>query len=137
MAAYAENVQGTELVSDHNRVLPDEWSGFSTTSKESFDKGMGQIVDVNEVQVRKEGSESLVWYWYGVGDRTATTSMGVKLLQVLEFVTAGRSDGEVYLLETPLTPALKSDRERLRAVARELAVDGSIRSTLTARRDRL
>ncbi len=137
MAGYSENVQGTELVSDLNRVIPDEWSDFSTTSKETFDNGIGQVVDVNEVQVRREEGESLIWYWYSIGDRTATTAVGVKLLQVLELITAGRSDGEVYLLETPLTPALESDRERLGAVARQLAVDGSTRSTLTVRRDQL
>ena len=137
MAGYAENVQGTELVSDHNRVIPDEWSRFRMKSKESFDNGIGQVVEVNEVQVRGEGGESLIWYWYSVGDRTATTSVGVKLLQALEFITAGRSDGEVHLLETPLTPALESDRERLRSVARQLAVDGSALSTLAAPRARL
>jgi len=134
VAAYAENVQGRELVNDHNRVIPSEWGSFSITADQTFEDASGRTTAVKEVQVRGRGVDSLVWFWYRVGAHTATSTVGVKLLQALEFIKAGRSDGEVYLLETPLSPGLESGRQRLRAVARELAVDGDASRTLTALR---
>ncbi len=120
VAAYFENAQGRKLMSDHNRVIPSEWSRYSRTADEAFEGAAGRSTAVTEVQVRGADGDSLIWFWYGVGERTATSTVTVKLLQAFQVIRAGRSDGEVYLLTTPLIPALEPARQRLRAVARQI-----------------
>jgi EpsI family protein len=127
LAAYAESDPSSEIV--NSNMLPSDWRPYSTSDQESFENAAGRVVAVNEVQIRRIGDESLVWFWYRIGDRTATSVVGVKLLQALEFVTTGSSGGEVYILETPLAPALESGRQRLRAVASQLAAESFERPT--------
>jgi len=129
VAAYFENVDGKKLVNDHNRLLPSEWGRYSTTVDEAFENGAGGSTAVKEVRVREEEADSLVWFWYRVGERTATSAVRVKLLQALQLVTAGESRGEVYLLMTPPTPTLDAARKRLRAVARQMPVGAGTTGT--------
>ena len=125
VAGYNKNVQGKELVNDRNRVFPENWHRFAATTTQSFAAGDGRTVEVNEVRVQDGERESLIWYWYGVGDRTAIWPTGVKLLQAYELVVRGRSDGRLYLLQTPLVAESEPGRVRLRAVARELGADNA------------
>jgi exosortase A len=120
VAGYLDNVQGKELVSEENRVIPDAWRRFVTAGTNRFDTVDGRSVEVNEVRVEGGGLNSLVWYWYLVGERTTTTPVAVKINQAIEFIRGGRSDGTLYWLETPLTATLPAAAERLASVAREL-----------------
>jgi EpsI family protein len=123
IAGYFRNTQGKELVSEENRPVPREWRRFTQTGTNRFDTAKGRSVEVNEVLVDRGDASAVIWYWYSVGDRTATRPAVVKATQALEIILNGRSDGAIYWLETPFraTPAaLHEDQERLAAVAREI-----------------
>ena len=87
----------------------------------SFETGSGRTVRVNELEANTGYPRSLIWYWYAVGKRSATSAIGVKLLQAYELLTRRRSEGRVYLLQTPLDERPEASRRRLTLAARALA----------------
>jgi exosortase A len=120
VAGFADNVQGNELVHAGNRLWPAEWRGSIHMGKAAFRTDDGRERAVNEVELRGRGSQSLIWYWYSVGGRSATAPTAVKMLQALQLISRGRSDGSVYVLETELDSPARS-RERLEGAARRVA----------------
>jgi exosortase A len=120
IAGYWTQAQGRELVSDQNRFFPDNWRQFVTINRSQFETARGHTA-VREVHVAGPGRGALIWYWYVVGDQTATDPVAVKLSQALELVTSGRTDGAVYWLQTQVTPSVEAGRARLEAVARDVA----------------
>jgi exosortase A len=135
VAGYMNNIQGKELATGPSRVLSPEWRAFAVDAEAAFALN-GREVEVNEVRV-SGGRDSLVWYWYGVGDATATTSFGVKLMQAYQFVAHGRSDGRLYLMVTPSADSGEAARKRLAAAAAGVvAAIESGSGELVSRRDR-
>jgi EpsI family protein len=124
VATYLENTEGKKLVNDRNRLLPNEWS-VSPAVDESFENAAGERTAVAEVRLREQEGDALVWFWYRVGERTATSTTGVKLLQALQLIKAEKLEGQVYLVTTPLRPALESARQRLKDVAARIAADNT------------
>jgi EpsI family protein len=120
VAGFADNVQGNELVHASNRLWPAEWRGTIRTGKAAFRTDDGRELAVNEVELRGRGRQSLIWYWYSVGGRPATAPTAVKMLQALQLISRGRSDGSVYYIETELEDTARS-RERLEGAARRAA----------------
>jgi exosortase A len=126
VAGYFSNVQGRELVNDENQPVPHEWRRFVTAGNSRFDAGDGRRVEVNEVVHEGGGFSSLIWYWYVVGDRTATRPAMVKMLQAIDLVEGRGQAGALFWLETPLGNEPSAARNRLARVAGALAAaDGS------------
>ncbi len=122
VAGYEKSVQGRELVSGVDQLIPKVWRRFVTTGRGRFATAAGGVVGVNEIRVRPEGRQAvLVWYWYAVGAHTATTPLGVKFRQALRLLSSGRSGGTVYLLATDFGASRDETRGRLARAARELA----------------
>jgi exosortase A len=119
VAAYSDNVQGRELVSDANRLAPDEWRRVTTPQAQRFDLGDGASMSVNELQL-DAGSRWLVWYWYVTGGDAETSGAVVKLKQAAQLLLEGRADGTAYVLQTPLDATIESSRQRLARAVRSL-----------------
>jgi exosortase A len=120
VAGYRSTTQGRELVGESNAVYPDRWRQYVVQDSASFAAASGRRA-VRELRVDGAGQRSLIWYWYEVGDRSVTDPVAVKLAQVLELLTSGRTDGAIYWLETSLAPGIETARERLTFVARDVS----------------
>jgi exosortase A len=116
---YLDNLQGRELIGNGNRLLPADWRRFAVTGTHAF-LVHGKAIDVNETRLTSPTEALLVWYWYAVEDKTATTPTMVKVLQALELIARGHADGSVYLLATPLDGSLDASRSRLASAARAI-----------------
>jgi exosortase A len=119
-AGYRANAQGRELVGDDNKPVASDWRRFMSTGHAEFVASSGRATTVNEVRVDGADVRSLIWYWYSIGDSSATSPSVVKILQAWELLKEHRSDSEVYWLSTPLDGSVEQSRERLSTVAREL-----------------
>ena len=117
---YLDNRQGRELIGNGNRLLPADWRRFAVTGTHAF-VAHGETIDVNETRLTGPTQSLLVWYWYAVEDRTATTPTMVKVLQALELIARGNADGSVYLLATPLDTSLDASRDRLASAGGAIA----------------
>jgi len=126
VAGYLENSQGKELINEESRPIPDEWRRFAVEDTSRFVGADGKSTTVNEIRIERTELPSLIWYWYAVGDRTATAPTAVKLMQGLQVVTAGHSDGAIYWLETPLDKRIGTSRERLTLIARSVSASGPV-----------
>ena len=120
VAVYLDNTQGRELVSQENRLIPEAWWRFAAAGEHRFTAKNGQTIRVNEVHVKGPGAPALVWYWYSAGGEPVTGPVAVKLRQALQLLVHGRSDGNAYLLQTPLGGSLEVSRRSLAVAAREI-----------------
>lgn len=120
VAGYRSSSQGRELVGEGNRPFPPDWRQFISEDAARFTTARGDTV-VNELRVDGGSQRSLIWYWYVLGERTAADPVAVKVSQVLELLTGGRTGGSVFWLETPLAPSVETARARLAAIASEIA----------------
>jgi exosortase A len=126
VAGYVGNAQGSELISTENRITPDSWRRFAAASRARFETRDGRSVEVNEVRADSVGVQSVVWYWYTVGQRTATRPITVKALQAVALLRSGSSEGAIYWLETSLMDGASAGRDRLATVAAELEAARSL-----------
>lgn len=120
VATYFGNVQGRELVNEHNRAVPASMRGRAEIRKHGFTSMDGEKIRVNELQVGDTESSSLIWYWYRAGDASATGPVFVKFRQALDLLTAQESVAAVYVLQTRVDEGLDTSREHLARVARGL-----------------
>jgi EpsI family protein len=73
---------------------------------------LGAEFRVRETMV--QGSrDRLVWYWYDVGGRLATSGVRAKLLEARTLVTEGRSAQRVVVVSTLVTSSREEAAERL------------------------
>ncbi len=121
VAVYLNNVQGREVVSDSNQLIPDAWRPLAALERQHFIAADGQRIGVNELGLNVSGSRSLVWYWYETGGEPVRSEAVVKLMQALQVLIKGRSDGTAYLLQTPVDTSIESSRLRLAHAARVVA----------------
>jgi exosortase A len=132
VAGYTHNVQGRELVNEELRIIPESARRSAVESKAQFSSRAGISTEVNEVRAEFHGSPALIWYWYSVGDRSATSPAVAKLLQALQLILAGRSDGTLYWIQTSVDASLEVSRAHLTRVAAALAAAGPVRSRSVA-----
>jgi EpsI family protein len=122
VATYLSNTQGHEVVGAANRLVPDAWRRLATLRRAEFESADGRRVEVNELQVAADGAARvLVWYWYATDGETAAGEAAIKLRQALQTLEHGRSDGSIFLAETPLDESIATSRSRLARAAREVA----------------
>jgi EpsI family protein len=76
----------------------------------------------NEWVVSQDGQRQLVWFWYQSFRRTGMLGdLELSLDHLAGRLTAGRGDGSLVRLSTPLAPDEPAARERLRHFAEALA----------------
>ena len=126
VATYVGNTQGRELINDSNRPVPDALQWRTATRQHDFTSKDGQAVRVNELQIDRPGSSSLVWYWYQTGDTAATNPVFIKLKQAVDLLLMRPIEGKAYVLNTPVDEAVETSRTRLTRVARELAARATL-----------
>ncbi len=99
VAAYSRPVQGHELVSNSNRIIPSEYRhrGRSNSDVEVTSPG-ADTWNIRETVLESSGSGTLVWYWYGIGDATTTSKAVAKLMQLRELVRGEPAGGHVVVL---------------------------------------
>ncbi len=113
VAVYASALQGRELISASHRPVPPGWDRFSSTAKYAVKNAEGDTRDVVEIVVSRSTNEAIVWYWYDIDGRIATSPMHTKVLQVMALVQGRPAGGRVTVIETPVDGNAVIARERL------------------------
>jgi EpsI family protein len=112
VAAYASALQGAELVTSSHYVVPSTWDRFI----ESREKVALSGHDVAEIVVSRPNYESIVWYWYAVGEEATTSTVKAKILQVLALLGRNPAGGAVYVLDAPVSGDPGRARQQLQQV---------------------
>jgi EpsI family protein len=76
---YVGQRQGKEAVGDSNSVIPRNWWNYTTRALRTTDAGF----DVDELRVDRPAKRLTIWTWYAVGDRPASSEIGVKTLEAM------------------------------------------------------
>ncbi len=119
-AGYVSALQGKEIISGSNRLIPEAWDRYSESSSVSFPDSDGRSRRVSEIYIDAPGYRGLVWYWYDIDGRWVTGEFAAKALQVFALARRHPAGGRVFLLETPVKNDQSTARRRLEGVANEL-----------------
>ena len=93
---------GSELIGYKNRIFATEHESLAKRKVRTIGSAAAGQFEVVEQTVQDDSGEHLVWYWYMVGDRHATTDFGVKFLEALAFASGNVSEERIITLSTPL-----------------------------------
>ena len=102
-AYYAYQQEGTEVVDSLNRLANPEWR-IEARRQAAIQLGEGRrasslIASSQSEFAGVEPEYMLVWYWYKIGQRHASTALGVKFSQVIEKLLL-RPQGSVFAIST-------------------------------------
>jgi len=120
LAGYTSVLQGKELISGANRLLPSSLDRYVKRSGLEFEDIEGKVRRVNEVRIDGPGINSLIWYWYDVDGRWATGDYEVKALQTIALLRMRPAGGHVILIESPVVFDQASTRRRVESVVNDL-----------------
>jgi EpsI family protein len=117
VAGYSNSTQGREFGNGIAQIMPMEQS-VTVEQRTTFARADGRVTKVAEVQVERAPAEQyLIWYWFALGDGTATTGAGAKLAQAYQLIAHGRSDARLYVLATPAAEDATEARRVLSTVS--------------------
>ena len=120
LAGYTSGLQGKELISSSNRLIPGSLERHVKRSSVEFRDIEGRVRQVNEVGVDGRSFRSLIWYWYDIDGRWATGEYEAKTLQMVALLRTRPTGGQVILIETPVNSDEGSARQRIESVANDL-----------------
>lgn len=117
VSAYASALQGAELISSSNQIIPAQWDRISSHSEYSVPGVGDRSYSIAEIQIDSEIQQSIIWYWYEVDGRLSASPFFTKVNQVLALLRGHPSGGRVVVIETSNTTDIQHARARLEAVA--------------------
>jgi exosortase A len=117
IAGYASTLQGKELISSSNQLLPLNWDRYSEASKVRASTEGERMEEINEVVINGPDYHGLIWYWYQVDGHVATTPLTAKFWQVAVLVLRRPAGGRVVVMETPVIDNVDEARRRLESAA--------------------
>jgi len=117
VAGYSSALQGRELISGSNRLIPDSWDRYTHRSVRDFTDSDGRVRQVNEVRIDGPDYKGLIWYWYDIDGRWATGEFAAKALQVVALLRTRPAGGQVILIEAAVVVDEGSTRRRIEGVA--------------------
>jgi EpsI family protein len=90
---------GAEMISYANVLYPEEQAVVPEVAMQHLDLA-GRTLEVKELRVPDGGAGQLVWHWYVVGDRVATSPYVVKALEGATWLTHHARTERVVTLAT-------------------------------------
>lgn len=117
VAAYASALQGAELISSSNTIVPTEWDRISSISKYPVPLNGDRSFTVGEIQIDSPTRQAIIWYWYEVDGRVSPSPLMTKINQVLAILRGDPAGGRVVVIETSNNGDIEHARARLSAVA--------------------
>jgi exosortase A len=106
------NTHGAEMISYGNVIDAGDFGSLAPESVVRVPLEGGRSLKVRERVVDGGDDRRLVWYWYVVGDRVATSPVETKALEALALLTRGATSERVVVLSTAEGPG---DRKRMEA----------------------
>jgi EpsI family protein len=91
---------GAEMISYGNMLTPEEHRSLDAEARRSVPLAGGGKLDVREAHVPNAGEPRLVWYWFVVGERAATSPFVVKALEALSYVTRDADSERIIAIAT-------------------------------------
>ncbi len=119
-AAYANAIQGSELISSANAPTPRQWNRATQAGELVLGRMARKSAVVKETHIDDANYNALIWYWYEIDSDRATSGFGVKVLQVLALIEKRPAGGRVIVLETSAVDGIAGARERLKMIANDL-----------------
>ncbi len=116
VSGYASALQGAELISSSNHIVPQEWDRFSSHSTNRASGSRGQSHSVGEVLIDSPTGRAIIWYWYEVDGRISPSPLITKFNQVFALVRRRPAGGRVIVIETSNNTDIESARARLESV---------------------
>ena len=117
IAGYTSTLQGKELISSSNQLLPSNWERYSEASKVRASTKDERLEKINEVVINGPDYHGLIWYWYQVDGHVATTPLAAKSWQVAVLILRRPAGGRVVVMETPVIDNVDEARRRLEGAA--------------------
>ena len=113
VAYYAHQSQNAELVNETNALYDrDRWK-LRTSRDHVVQRAGGEARRVREIElVSAAGDERLLWFWYQMGDRRATSRHAAKLIQLWDTVT-GTPRGAAVAVSLRPSGTMAAAREAL------------------------
>ncbi len=125
VSVYASALQGAELISSSNYIIPPQWNQVSTLATYSVPDGDRDSYSVGEYKIDSPGSSVIVWYWYEVDGRISHSPLVTKFNQILALVRGRPAGGRVIVIETTNTGDTQLARGRLKKAASEIIGAGA------------
>ncbi len=124
-AGYASALQGKELVSQANSVIPAGWDRYTRSSTVEVVGTGGAVWPVIELTVNAPTFEGLVWYWYDIDGKVSTSGAAVKGLQLLALLRRRPAGGHIVVLAVESGEGNESARLTLEQVVRDFSGRGA------------
>jgi EpsI family protein len=105
VAYYATQRSGHTIHSPLNCLPGTGWE-WVDRRRERISVGPGRDIDINGNVARKNGEQSLVYYWYQSHGRATASEYRNKLLLVHDALTLHRSDGALVRVTAPVLPRI-------------------------------
>ena len=104
-ALYSRQTRDARVIRYGHRFTDQSWRPIGRQVREvQLGDGSHRVI---EYQGYAAGQLALVWAWYEVGGRPATSSLGVKLLEVVA-LAQGRRDAAAVAIASPCVPSCDS-----------------------------
>ncbi len=110
IAYYRVQRQGAEVISSNNRIVSQvggEWKKIRSTTIQEKD------MYFSETQVRRAGTDILVWHWYKMGDFVTPDQYIAKALDAYNLIVERRTDAAMITLATRINGDIEESRRRL------------------------
>ena len=117
VSSYVGALQGAELISSSNHIVPPQWDRISSLSNYSVTAKNGETYSIGEFQVNSPNQKAIIWYWYEVDGRVSRSPLITKFNQVFALVRGRPAGGRVIVIETSNNTDIQHARARLEAVA--------------------
>lgn len=96
-SVYQQQQQGKELISAGNMIWPHAWRRVARRASVELSTE-AQSLTVQEVFVDGKQRSRLVWYWYDINGRTASTPLGAKLREGLDAIVLEAPNSALVVL---------------------------------------
>jgi exosortase A len=114
-AEYAGHVQGREIASSDNVLVPTRWWWSGARSDREVRMSHDKRLRINEVQMTETSGSLLAWYWYSVNGTSARSSFDVKVQELLATLALKPTVSRAYVVAAS-GPTEQSERLRARVL---------------------
>lgn len=111
IAYYSTQRQGAEAISSNNRIVSQvggEWKIIRSTVIQE------NAMYFSETQIRKAGTDILVWHWYKMGELVTPDQYIAKAMDAYNLIVEGRTDAAMITLATRINGDIEESRQNLR-----------------------
>jgi exosortase A len=96
-----------EMITYRNRLYAQEHRSLLPERAVTLRLADGATLEARELVIPEREHERLVWYWFMIGDRSATSRSAAKALEVLAVITRSAVFGRVITFATKVDPRIE------------------------------